>query len=141
MTATSSASPVESFSHPALFYRDSQEYLEGTVPFIREGTASGHPVAVAVPGPNLDLLRAELGGKARRVRLLNMTSAGRNPGRIIPGVLRAFADKYPGKHVRIVGEPIWAERSPTEYPACVCLQHEALFTSSPRLKPGDSNQR
>jgi anti-sigma regulatory factor (Ser/Thr protein kinase) len=54
-----------------------------------------------------------------------MTQVGRNPGRIIPGVLRAFADDHRAGRVRIVGEPIWPGRTGLEYPACV--QHEALI--------------
>ncbi|MFB9685042.1 anti-sigma factor RsbA family regulatory protein [Amycolatopsis plumensis] len=113
------------FGHPALFYRGAAEYLAGTVPFVRDGLAAGEPVAVAVPGANLELIERELGADAARVRLLDMTVAGRNPGRIIPGVLRAFADSHPGKPARIIGEPIWAARSAVEYPACA--QHEALI--------------
>ncbi|WP_103351371.1 sensor histidine kinase [Amycolatopsis sp. CA-128772] len=113
------------FVHPALFYRGAAEYLAGTVPFVWAGLAAGEPVAVAVPGDNLALLRRELGPDAARVRLLDMTEAGRNPGRIIPGVLRAFADTHRDRPARIIGEPIWAARSPVEYPACV--QHEALI--------------
>ncbi|WP_284742325.1 sensor histidine kinase [Amycolatopsis sp. RTGN1] len=124
------STPVESrhaepFTHPALFYRDISEYLAGTVPFIRFGLAAGEPVAVAVPEPNLALLRAELGADAARVQLLDMRTAGRNPGRIIPGVLRAFADTHTGRRVRIIGEPIWPDRRYHEYPACA--QHEALI--------------
>jgi anti-sigma regulatory factor (Ser/Thr protein kinase) len=115
----------EPFVHPALFYRDPDEYLAGTVPFVRSGLAAGEPVAVAVPETNLALLRAELGADADRVRLMDMGTAGRNPGRIIPGVLRAFADTHPERPVRIIGEPIWPTRSDHEYPACV--QHEALI--------------
>lgn len=107
--------------------------FDGTVPFIRDGLAAGEPVAVAVPGPNLRLIVAELGTDAEQVRLLDMTQVGRNPGRIIPGVLRAFADAHPGERVRIIGEPIWVGRTGTEYPACA--QHEALinlaFTGQP----------
>ncbi|TDD81665.1 anti-sigma factor RsbA family regulatory protein [Actinomadura rubrisoli] len=127
MTTTEApeAADAGAFRHPALFYRGAEEYLAGTVPFIRAGLAEGEPVAAAVPGPNLALLRAELGRDADRVRLLDMTRAGRNPGRIIPGVLRAFADAHPEGRVRIIGEPIWPSRSDTEYPAC--LQHEALI--------------
>ncbi|MGW3962591.1 anti-sigma factor RsbA family regulatory protein [Amycolatopsis sp. NPDC005003] len=113
------------FGHPALFYRGAAEYLAGTVPFVLGGLAADEPVAVAVPGENLELLRRELGADAARVRMLDMTDAGRNPGRIIPGVLRAFADSHPGRPVRIIGEPIWAARSADEYPACA--QHEALI--------------
>ena len=113
------------FVHPALFYRDDAEYLAGTVGFITEGLEAGEPVAVSVPGAKLRLLRAELGDAGGRVQFFDMTEVGRNPGRIIPGVLRAFADKHPGRRVRIIGEPIWPARTDTEYPACV--QHEALI--------------
>jgi anti-sigma regulatory factor (Ser/Thr protein kinase) len=117
------------FRHPALFYRGRAEYLAGTVPFVAEGVAAGEPVAVAVPawrlGPLRDAVAGRLGSGARRVHWVDMTRAGRNPGRIIPGVLRAFADRHPGRRVRIVGEPIWPSRSEAEYPACA--QHEALI--------------
>ncbi|MFJ8779428.1 anti-sigma factor RsbA family regulatory protein [Streptomyces sp. NPDC102476] len=116
------------FAHPALFYRDEREYLAGVVPFVRKALAAGEPVAVAVPTENLRLLKAEI-GPGEPVRFLDMREAGRNPGRIIPGVLRAFADAQPpATRVRIVGEPIWAGRSATEYPACV--QHEALINAA-----------
>ncbi|MFJ9906208.1 anti-sigma factor RsbA family regulatory protein [Streptomyces sp. NPDC101152] len=117
------------FVHPALFYEDETEYLEGTVPFVRAGLKAGEPVAVAVPTENLRLIQEVLGDEADAVRFLDMREAGRNPGRIIPGVLRAFFDAQPpGTRVRIIGEPIWAGRSPTEYPACV--QHEALINAA-----------
>ena len=120
---------VDPFVHPALFYADEQEYLAGTVPFIREGLEAGEPAAVAVPGENLRLIQDALGDAGGAVRFLDMREAGRNPGRIIPGVLRAFADAQPaGTRVRIIGEPIWAGRTPTEYPACV--QHEALINAA-----------
>ena len=35
------------FVHPALFYRDDEEYLAGTVSFVREGRAAGQPTEVA----------------------------------------------------------------------------------------------
>ncbi|WP_410665330.1 anti-sigma factor RsbA family regulatory protein [Amycolatopsis sp. lyj-84] len=125
MSVLAEAPGAEPFVHPALFYRGSGEYLAGTVPFVMSGLAADEPVAVAVPGENLALLSAELGPHAERVHLLDMGVAGRNPGRIIPGVLRAFADAHTGRRVRIIGEPIWPGRTDQEYPACV--QHEALI--------------
>ncbi|MGH3870826.1 MAG: anti-sigma factor RsbA family regulatory protein [Pseudonocardiaceae bacterium] len=116
---------ADEFVHPALFYRGTAEYLKGTVQFIRDGLAAGEPVAIAVPGPDLRLILTELGSDAGRVRLLDMTRAGRNPGRIIPSVLRAFADAHPDGRVRIIGEHRWAGGAATEYPACA--QHEALI--------------
>lgn len=82
----------EPFVHRALLYRGLEEYLTGTLPFIVEGLAAGEPVAVAVPGARLEPLRVELGAAAARVRLVDMGGTGRNPGRIIPGVLLAFAE-------------------------------------------------
>ncbi|MEV4414865.1 sensor histidine kinase [Catellatospora sp. NPDC049609] len=123
-----STASVAEFGHPALLYRDDEEYVAGTVPYIREGLAAGEPVAVAVPGPNLRLIRDALGADAARVLLRDMTVAGRNPGRIIPAVLLAFADAHPGRRVRLIGEPIWAGRSAAEYPACA--QHEALINTA-----------
>ncbi|MFF3935058.1 anti-sigma factor RsbA family regulatory protein [Streptomyces phaeofaciens] len=116
---------AEAFAHPALFYRGEQEYLDGTVPFVREGLEGGEPVAVAVPGLALAALKDALGADASAVHFVDMTVAGRNPGRIIPNVLRAFTDRHRDTPVRIIGEPIWPGRSSLEYPACV--QHEALI--------------
>ncbi|GAA1311668.1 anti-sigma factor RsbA family regulatory protein [Pseudonocardia xinjiangensis] len=130
MSATIAIEPVSSredrFGHPALFYRGLDEYLAGTLPFVHDGLAAGEPVAVAVPAARLEPLRGELGSAAERVQFLDMGEAGRNPGRILPGVLLAFAEEHAGAaRVRIIGEPIWAGRSAVEYPACV--QHEALI--------------
>ncbi|WP_188191852.1 sensor histidine kinase [Nonomuraea sp. SYSU D8015] len=119
---------AEPFSHPALIYRSDQEYVAATTAFVREGLTAGEPVAIAVPGPNLALIESALGADARRVRMLDMTVAGRNPGRIIPAVLRDFADRHSDGRVRIIGEPIWPGRTETEYPACA--QHEALINLS-----------
>ncbi|MER7361127.1 anti-sigma factor RsbA family regulatory protein [Nonomuraea wenchangensis] len=113
------------FSHPALLYRSAAEYVSATTAFVREGLAAGEPVAVAVPAPALALIANGLGPDAGAVRMLDMSVEGRNPGRIIPAVLRDFADRHPGRRVRIIGEPIWAGRPATVYPACA--QHEALI--------------
>lgn len=113
------------FQHPALFYRDTDEYLAGLVPFVQEGIAAGDAVAVAVPGANLDLLRRAVAAPEGTTRWFDMAEHGRNPGRILPAVLLAFADEHRDRRVRIVGEPMWPGRSGTEYPACA--QHEALI--------------
>ncbi|MFD7160483.1 anti-sigma factor RsbA family regulatory protein [Kribbella sp. NPDC059898] len=116
------------FVHPAVFYRSDEEYLAMLRPFVTEGLAAAHAVAVAVPGRRLDLVRDSLGDLAHDVEWIDMAEAGRNPGTIIPTVLRRFADAYLGRYVRIVGEPVWPGRGADEYPACV--QHEALINSA-----------
>ncbi|MFI9648267.1 anti-sigma factor RsbA family regulatory protein [Streptomyces sp. NPDC052040] len=119
----------ETFVHPALFYRGTQEYATGTVPFVLDGLAAGEPVAVAAPPDRLAVVRDGLGAQADEVCFVDMTQAGRNPGWIIPGVLRRFTDAHGGDgRVRIVGEPVWPGRTAMEYPACV--QHEALINAA-----------
>jgi anti-sigma regulatory factor (Ser/Thr protein kinase) len=125
MTAGARHAAEEPFYHPALYYSGPAEYLDGTVPFIEAALAADEPVAVSVPGPNLELLRDALGASRERVLMLDMTKEGANPGRIIPGVLRDFADRHRDRRVSIIGEPIWASRTDLEYPACA--QHEALI--------------
>jgi anti-sigma regulatory factor (Ser/Thr protein kinase) len=113
---------VSPFQHPALLYRD--DFLTGTAAFVHDALEAGEPVLVAVPAARLDRLRAALGAAAARVTFVDMTVAGRNPGRIIPGVLLRFADTHPGRRVAMVSESIWPGRTALEYPACAA--HEAL---------------
>ncbi|WP_344827924.1 anti-sigma factor RsbA family regulatory protein [Actinocorallia longicatena] len=116
---------MSDFRHPAFFYRTPEEYLAGATAFVHAGLSAGQPVAVAVPGPRLEEIRAGLGSAAGSVKMIDMREAGRNPGRILPGVLSAFADAHPHATPHIIGEPIWPGRTETEYPACA--QHEALI--------------
>ncbi|MBO0826621.1 MAG: sensor histidine kinase [Streptosporangiales bacterium] len=116
---------MTSFSHPALLYRSDAEFVEQTGRFLEAALADGTPALAALPPPRLDLLRTELGQPGDRVRWVDMAEAGRNPGRILPGVLTAFADEHDGRPVAMIGEPVWAERSDGEYAAAV--QHEALI--------------
>lgn len=110
--------------HDALFYRGDDDYVAGIRLFVEAGLTRGEPVLVAVPGTRLDLLRAALGAPTE-LRYVDMARDGRNPAWIIPGVLHAFVAEQIGRRVRIVGEPVWAGRSPLAYPRCV--QHEALI--------------
>ncbi|MGA5304891.1 anti-sigma factor RsbA family regulatory protein [Nucisporomicrobium flavum] len=120
-------SEARTFHHPALLYRGSAEYVAGVSAFVRSAVRDGDPVLVAVPGPNLDLVRDALTDLRDSITVADMTVAGRNPGRIIPRVLLRFAADHPGRRVSVVGEPIWPERTELEYPACVA--HEALINA------------
>jgi anti-sigma regulatory factor (Ser/Thr protein kinase) len=125
VTVTAPGPETHPFEHPALFYRDQDDYLAATIPFIADGLTDGEPMLVAVPEPNLKLVRDALGNDAAEVTFIDMSVAGRNPGRIIGEVLLPFAEKHHPQRVRIIGEPIWLGRTSTEYPACA--QHEALI--------------
>ncbi|MEB3069982.1 MEDS domain-containing protein [Mycolicibacter sp. MYC017] len=97
----------DSFIHVALFYRSMHEYLDVLVPFVAAGVADGDAVLVAVPEPNLSLLRTALGDTADMVTLLDMSRAGRNPGHILGGVLGSFAERHPTRLPRMIGEQVW----------------------------------
>jgi anti-sigma regulatory factor (Ser/Thr protein kinase) len=113
--------------HFGLLYRDRHDYLAGVGGFVRASVAAGDAVLVVVPEPNLALLRDALADLAGVVRFVDMAAAGRNPGRIIPGVLLAFAAAHPGRRTSIVGESVWPGRTALEHPACG--QHEALLNT------------
>jgi anti-sigma regulatory factor (Ser/Thr protein kinase) len=124
MTADFDRGAANPFGHSALYYSGPEVYLDGIVPFVEAAFAADEPVAVAVPEPRLELLRDGLGDAAADLLMVDMTEEGANPGRILPGVLHAFADKHPGRRVRMVAESIWPDRTDAEYPACA--QYEAL---------------
>jgi hypothetical protein len=116
----------ESFRHFALLYRDDDEFLAGTVPFIREGVEAGEPALVVVNARKIDLMRTALEGHADAVQFADMADIGLNPARIIPA-WRDFVDCHAGtgRRFRGIGEPIWAERSPAEL--VECQRHESLL--------------
>jgi hypothetical protein len=124
---------VAPFAHEALFYRDEDTFLAGTARFVAEGVDRDEPVLVAVPEVSIAPLRERLGDVAEQVHFIDMTEAGRNPGRIIPGVLMAFSASTQ-RRFRVVGQPIWPGRTDLEYPACV--QHEALINTAFEGRPG-----
>ncbi|MFG2721246.1 anti-sigma factor RsbA family regulatory protein [Streptomyces sp. NPDC048416] len=128
MTDTVASTPdAGAFIHPALFYRDLDEYVRETAGFVRGALAADEPVFVAVPGPRLDALRQHLGADAAAVSCADMTELGRNPGRIL-AALQGFADRHPGRAPRIIGEPIWAGRSTAE--TMEATRHEALINTA-----------
>lgn len=118
---------TDPFAHPALFYESAGEFLEGVGTFVRNALEADEPVFVAVPGDRLRSLHEHLGSDAASVECADMTVLGRNPGRIL-AALQDFADRYPGRPVSIVGEPIWAGRSAAEI--LEATRHEALINTA-----------
>ena len=117
---------TDEFRHAALLYAGDDEFLEGTVPFVRDGLEEEQPVLVMVPGPKVELLRDALGVDAREVSFADMTEVGANPGHIIPEWRQFATDRHvPGGQLRGIGEPIWSDRTPAEL--VECQRHEALL--------------
>jgi anti-sigma regulatory factor (Ser/Thr protein kinase) len=113
------------FSHEALLYTDTDSFLAGVLPFLREGLLGDEDIYVVVDEPTIDVLRHELGLAADRVVFDDMAQVGANPARIIPA-WKDFVDRRrPGAPIRGIGEPIWASRTAAEL--VECQRHEALL--------------
>lgn len=125
---------VADFRHEGLIYADEDEFLGGTVPFLRDALAAGEPALVAVRRGHTALLQDELGSEAEEIFFADMEELGRNPARIIP-FWRDLVDDHGGERVRGVGEPLWPGREPAEIDEC--QRHEALlnvaFAAGPAL--------
>jgi hypothetical protein len=112
------------FQHQALIYEGADEYLAGTVPFLRAALEAGEPALVAVRRKQTKLLQGQLGGAAERIRFLPIEGVGRNPALIIP-LWRDFVEENGSRPVRGIGEPVWPERSPAAMEES--HRHEALL--------------
>lgn len=112
------------FRHEALIYSGADDFLAGTVPFLREAVAADEPALVAVGRRNTRLLEAELGTDAEKIRFAPMEELGRNPARLIP-FWRDFLDAQGGRRVRGIGEPVWPGRGTAEVDEC--QRHESLL--------------
>ncbi len=114
------------FRHEALLYRSDEGFLEGTLPFVRQGLDLGHAVMVTVPEPRLTRVREALGSRAEDVTLVDMRRLGANPARIIPAWQQLLDEQgRRGRPVRGVAEPLWPGRRPVE--RAECDLHETLL--------------
>jgi anti-sigma regulatory factor (Ser/Thr protein kinase) len=118
---------VPGFHHEAVFYRDDDEYLAGTVPDIRDAVAGDGAALVAVANTKQELLRQALGADAEHVQFVDMERLGRNPACIIPAWREFLRDVDPARPGPVVGvgEPVWPGRSNAEL--VECSRHESLL--------------
>ena len=121
------------FQHQALIYEGPEDYLEGTVPFLRGALEAGEPAMVAVGRRRRQAIEEELGEEADRIFFADMEKLGRNPAWIIP-FWREFVDEAGGHSVRGIGEPVWAARTPAALEEC--RRHESLLNVA--FAPRDS---
>jgi anti-sigma regulatory factor (Ser/Thr protein kinase) len=122
------------FRHEAFFYRDVEDFVDGTLSFVRTGLRAGEPVLVVVSAEKIDLLHGALSSDERQgVCFEDMDDVGSNPARIIPA-WADFLQDHDGRPVRGVGEPIWAERPAAEL--VECQRHEELLNVAFAASPG-----
>jgi anti-sigma regulatory factor (Ser/Thr protein kinase) len=116
----------QAFVHEAFLYRGPEEFLRGTLQFIRGGVEADEPVFVVLSAEKIARLREALGDDADRVLFADMAAVGANPARII-AAWHEFVDEHgaDGRAIRGIGEPIWAGRSDSEL--AECHRHEELL--------------
>ena len=118
-------SPGDTFRHEALFYAGQDNFVAGTLPFIKEGLERGEAVLVVESARRTAMLREALGPDAGEVEFGDMSSIGANPALIVPA-WQEFVDRHAGtRALRGIGEPIWAERTAPEL--AECQRHESLL--------------
>lgn len=114
------------FRHEALLYAGEDDFLERTVPFLREGVEAGESALVVLNADKLRALRSELNGHAEGVHFADTAAIGTNPACIIPA-WREFVDEHAedGRALRGVGEPVRPDRTSAEL--VECQRHESLL--------------
>jgi hypothetical protein len=102
--------------HRVLVYRSSQEFLATVAPFLREGMERSDAMLVVSTPQCIESVRGSLGGDVDRIEFADATAWYSSPGETLRRY-REFIDRRldaGANWVRIVGEPVWADRSRAE---------------------------
>ncbi len=104
-----------SSAHQALLYGSEEEFLAGTVPFVREGLECGDPIRITTTDRNIGWLRAALGADAQRVAFCDDDQWYGHPVRALAALHRTVqAASLDGHRLRMIGERLWTARTPQE---------------------------
>jgi anti-sigma regulatory factor (Ser/Thr protein kinase) len=104
-----------SLTHQALLYGSEEEFLTGTVPFIREGLDRGDPIRVATTSRNIGWLRVALAADARHVAFCDGSHWYQHPVRTLAALHHTVQAAAPGGHrLRMIEEPMWTARTKQE---------------------------
>jgi anti-sigma regulatory factor (Ser/Thr protein kinase) len=127
----------ESLAHRVLLYGSEEEFLAGTVPFIRDGLECGDPIRVVTTDRNTGWLRAALGADARHVTFGDSSQWYRHPVRALAATHRTVqAASRGGQRLRLIGEPLWTARpaqQSTEWARYESLVNAALAWANAAL--------
>lgn len=112
MSSTARAHPIEDDSqlvHEALMYATADDFVAGTVPFLRAGLGRGEAALVASTQEHLRLLREALGDDADGVDWRDSADFYRRPVDTIKALKRHILERLGdgAARVRVVGEPVW----------------------------------
>src|SRR4051812_19944855 len=116
LTGSAGAGPPRMLEHRVLVYRSSDEFLATVVPFLREGIERSDAVMVVTTPRCVNSTRESLGGDGKHLRFEDAAEWYSSPRETLRRY-REFIDESieaGSKWVRIVGEPVWADRSRAE---------------------------
>ncbi|MFF1379979.1 anti-sigma factor RsbA family regulatory protein [Streptomyces sp. NPDC058308] len=104
------------FVHQALCYASDEEFLSGTVDFVRDGLTAGDAVLAVVGRDNITLLRDTLGRAARDVDFVDALDWYHFPSRTLGRYNDYCTERDEGgtRRVRVIGEPVWTGRTAVE---------------------------
>lgn len=94
--------------HDGVTFSTPEQFLDATLPFIRDGLAQAEPILAALTPPNTALLQRKLGGDAARIEWAGGAQYHRAVQRL--GIFERFiADRVDrgATRVRLLGEPVW----------------------------------
>lgn len=113
MSATTDTPREPRLTHQAFVYGSRDEFVAKMAPFAREGREQGDPVLSVTSRANNDALREALGGDlAASVDFRDALDWYRQPYQTLAAYDGYVAEHANGHIVRVIGEPVWTDRSP-----------------------------
>jgi transcriptional regulator with XRE-family HTH domain len=112
--------------HRAFAYANADEFLAATVPFLAEGADRAESLLAVTTADNVGLLREALAGAAGQVTFVEAPEWYTSPAEALTryrDFVNARLDEG-ARWVRVVGEPVWSGRTPTQVAAWI--RYEAM---------------
>ena len=119
----------ELLAHRGLLYGSEEEFLAGTLPFIRDGLERGDPIRIATTDRNAGWLRAALGVDVRHVAFCDSSQRCRHPVRALAALHDVVQTvSAGGQRLRIIREPWWTACTPQE--SKEWARHESIVNAA-----------
>lgn len=131
MTAQTETSPQEDrprrFDHRALFFDDEQDFLDTTVPFLKEGVEADEVVMAVVTADKIKLLEDALGPGGEAVQFADGASWYQHPVQAM-AAYDAFLKSQAPRPIRLVAESNWGDRRAHE--VVEWLRYDAIVNAA-----------
>jgi transcriptional regulator with XRE-family HTH domain len=113
--------------HQSLLYAGAADFVEMAAPFLQDGAEKGEAVLVVTDPENAEGLRDRIGDPAAKFSFGDWRAWYRSPREVLLRYRKFATDALDAgaPWVRIVGEPVWADRTPEEIETW--LRYEGLI--------------